>query len=174
MVYYDLNITWPVPLPSSNPSTPANDGGASTSNKKGKNKVPAQQSQTHQQSLSQIASLPTSLLESLRLTLSTLIHLSYSVSALNVTIPPHTKFDPSILRYVHPFASTKSISKGSKVVEGKGKPPWPELDPRWGWGDDGGGGGVVEEGKMTQLSRITIQLDEGCVGAKGAGSFFVS
>jgi hypothetical protein len=70
----------------------------------------------------------------------------FSTIAFNLLLPPSAGFDPSAVHALDPCSG--------------GRPPFPDLD---GQGTD----------KILQLNRLTVMIDEGCLGGKGVGAIFV-
>lgn len=158
-MFYDLNIPWPQPSGSSTSSVNA----AQASKKK------AKQNQAHQQvSASSSAAAtpepPSTPLSALRESDATALaqvalelnELRYSHVAFNHIV--HSRYDPAI----HPNTS-------AAFRDGRPNPPFPELDPR-----------TRAKGKsklitlnsstgLTQLSRLTLVLDDQSMGKSGSG-----
>lgn len=77
----------------------------------------------------------------------------YSLMAYNQLI--YSRFDPSLHR--NPFEATAS---------GQPRPPFPELDPRVPMDGKGKGKARVQ---ITQLSRMTLVMDEASMSKSGTG-----
>jgi hypothetical protein len=70
----------------------------------------------------------------------------YSTIAFNLIVPPSASFDLSTLNTLDPCYG--------------GHPPFPDLDGQ-------------ASNRVLQLNRLTVAIDEGCIGGKGIGAIFV-
>lgn len=122
---------------------------ASTLSSKAKGKQPASEAPA----ATGLQALTLTQQEEVKANLSMLQHLNYSVIAFNVFLPLDC-YSSLNLKALNPCYNFK--------------PPFPEVDPRLQ------SSAVTNEGKVLQLSRLTIVLDEKCVGGKGNGAAFVS
>ncbi|CAH7665963.1 RNase P subunit p30-domain-containing protein [Phakopsora pachyrhizi] len=168
-MYVDLNITWPTSH--LNHLLPINNQQNSSNSSKKKPSSSFNQNQSNNSSSSNITQrecqdvwrgISNEQKERLRDTVECSIRLGYRVIAFNLIVPQ--SLDPSSLSAHFPFRADE--------------PPFPDLDPRrtdssGRPGDDDHGNGTIEYGgKVLQLSRLTMVIDEDvCGGGKGVYGF---
>ncbi|CBQ73525.1 related to Ribonuclease P protein subunit p30 [Sporisorium reilianum SRZ2] len=160
-MFYDLNVPWPqVPGPVA--SSSSSSSSQATSSKKKAKQQP--QSSTAASSAAATPEPPSTPLSALRpkdatqlaQTVLELEQLRYSHVALNHIV--HSRYDPAI----HPnlMAPTR---------DGRPNPPFPELDPRTRASIKGKGRAHPPRVGITQLSRLTLVLDDQSMAKSGSG-----
>ncbi|KAF6767580.1 RNase P subunit p30 [Kalmanozyma brasiliensis GHG001] len=161
-MFYDLNLPWPQPLASSSSSA-----GASSQTPSSKKKVKQQQALQQSSASSSAAATPeppatplSALRESDAASLAQvaleLNELRYSHVAFNHIV--HSRYDPAI----HPNAL-------AAFRDGRPNPPFPELDPRTRAKGKAKATALDNSTGLTQLSRLTLVLDDQSMGKSGSG-----
>lgn len=162
-MFYDLNIPWPQLPASASSSTGANNSHPQPSKKKSKQHQPLQHSSasssaaaTPQPPSTPLASLREHDATALAQIVLELDQLRYSHVAFNYTV--HSKYDPAI----HPNAL-------APLRDGRPNPPFPELDPRTCAKGKAKASSIADNSGLTQLSRLTLVLDEQSMAKSGSG-----
>lgn len=161
-MFYDLNIPWPQPTASS-----SSFSGASSQAQSSKKKAKQQQALQQYSASSSAAATPeppSTPLSALRDSDATslaqvaleLNELRYSHVAFNHIV--HSRYDPAI----HP--NTLATSR-----DGRPNPPFPELDPRTRAKGKSKATALDNSTGLTQLSRLTLVLDDQSMGKSGSG-----
>ncbi|GAC95271.1 hypothetical protein PHSY_002846 [Pseudozyma hubeiensis SY62] len=164
-MFYDLNVPWPQAVGAGTSSSTGSASQAQASKKKAKQ----QQQQQHQQpagSSSTSDSPSTKPLAALRENDALLLaqvaleldHLRYAYVAFNHIV--HSRYDPAH----HPNTM-------APLRDGRPNPPFPELDPRTRSNAKGKAKAapVGDSSGLTQLSRLTLVLDDQSMAKSGSG-----
>ncbi|KAJ9479623.1 Ribonuclease P/MRP protein subunit RPP1 [Pseudozyma hubeiensis] len=161
-MFYDLNIPWPQAVGAGSSSSTGSASQAQSSKKKAKQ----QQQQQPPASSSTSDSPSTDPLSALRENDATLLaqialeldHLRYAYVAFNHIV--QSRYDPAH----HP--NTMAPRR-----DGRPNPPFPELDPRMRTNAKGKAKAVSvgDSSGLTQLSRLTLVLDEQSMAKSGSG-----
>ncbi|KAN0065238.1 RNA-binding RNA processing protein rpp1 [Thecaphora frezii] len=158
-MYYDLNIPWPLPLPSS--STNASAGGKKKASKPTASAAPSASSSSTTRP-DPLTTLDTATLTRLRTVTHDLHSLGYHTIAFNHHLT--SRFDPTL--HSNPFPPNSS---------GRPSAPFPLLDPRFPSNppsnpSDGAPAPPPPRGNgLTQLSRLTLTLTDTLLQPPGHG-----
>lgn len=160
IMFYDLNIPWPQPTVSSSSAA----AHSQSSKKKSKQNAAALSASTASSSAAATPEPPASPLAALRQkdaeALAQLVlelsELRYSCVAFNHVV--QSKYDPA----QHPNALAPSR-------DGRPNPPFPELDPRTQAKGKAKATSTTSSHPVTQLSRLTLVLDEHSMAKSGSG-----
>ncbi|CDR88337.1 related to Ribonuclease P protein subunit p30 [Sporisorium scitamineum] len=162
-MFYDLNIPWPqLAEPVASSSSPSSSSQAMSSKKKAKQQhsqpQPSTTAATPQSSSTPLSALRPKDASQLAQTVLELDQLKYSHVAFNHIV--HSRYDPAI----HPNLL-------APLPDGRPNPPFPELDPRTRASLKGKAKAqsLREESGLTQLSRLTLVLDDHSMAKSGSG-----
>ncbi|KAJ1018994.1 hypothetical protein NDA16_004797 [Ustilago loliicola] len=162
-MFYDLNVPWPLASGAGSSSSGSNASNFQSSKKKAKQQQALQQSSasssaaaTPEPPATPLSSLREKDATSLAQVILELNELRYSHVAFNHVV--YSKYDPAV-----------NPNTLAPLRDGKPNPPFPELDPRtWAKGKAKAGSTRNADG-LTQLSRLTLVLDDQSMAKSGSG-----
>lgn len=162
-MFYDLNIPWPQATGAPATSSSSSASQSQSSKKKAKHQQAIQQNSASSSTaatpeppatpVSSLRDKDAALLGQVALELN---ELRYSHVAFNHIV--HSRYDPAL----HPNAL-------APLRDGRPNPPFPELDPRTSPKGKAKASSLGEGAGLTQLSRLTLVLDEQSMAKSGSG-----